>query len=62
MKKSELIKILKDAGCYLDSEGSRHENWYSPITGQHFTLPRHNAKEIATGTLKSILKQSGINL
>lgn len=62
MKKSELIKKLKAAGCYLDSELSRHESWYSPITGQHFTLPRHDAKEIATGTLKSIIKQSGINL
>lgn len=62
MKKSELIKKLKAAGCYLDSERTRHESWFSPITGQHFTLPRHDAKDIPIGTLQSIIKQSGINL
>lgn len=62
MKKSELVRKLKAAGCYLDSELTRHESWYSPITGQHFTIPRHSAKEIASGTLQSIKRQSGVDL
>ncbi len=62
MKKSELIRKLKAAGCYLDSERTRHESWFSPITNQHFTIPRHDATEIPTGTLQSIKKQSGVDL
>ncbi|MDD4847608.1 MAG: type II toxin-antitoxin system HicA family toxin [Bacteroidales bacterium] len=62
MKKSELIRKLKSAGCYFDGELSNHESWYSPITNQHFTIPRHDAKEIPNGTLNSIKKQSGVKL
>lgn len=32
----ELKRMLKKNGCYLDREGSRHEIWYSPITGSGF--------------------------
>lgn len=60
MKISELIKILKKAGCYCDDFGGCHDSWYSPITKKHFYLPRHGAKEIGTGLLHTIYKQSGI--
>lgn len=60
MKVSELKKLLKQEGCYLDAEYTNHEWWYSPKTGKHFPIPRHNAKEIKTGTLNSILKDAGL--
>lgn len=60
MKISELIKLLKKSGCELLEEGSRHEKWYSPITGNVFTVPRHGSKEIKTGTLQAIKKQAGL--
>ncbi|MCI8604451.1 MAG: type II toxin-antitoxin system HicA family toxin [Ruminiclostridium sp.] len=56
----ELKRLLKKNGCYLDREGSRHEVWYSPITGKRFQVGRHSSEEVATGTLKNIKKDAGI--
>lgn len=56
----ELKRLLKKNGCYLDREGSRHEIWYSPITGKRFQLGRHNTEEVAAGTLNNIKKDAGL--
>ena len=56
MKVSELSKLLKKNGCYL----VEHDEWYSEITRKSFRLPRHQSKEIATGTLNRILKDAGL--
>lgn len=61
MKQSELLKLLKKYNVQLIQHGKRHDIYFSPITKKQFPVPRH-AKEIATGTLKSILKDAGINL
>ena len=60
MKYSELLRELKDAGCCLDSSGAEHDRWYSPITDSFFYVPRHQSKEVPTGTLKKIRKMAGI--
>ena len=60
LKFSELKKLLKKNGCYLSSQGKKHEIWYSPKTGNYFTVGRHNQEEVATGTLKSIKNDAGI--
>ena len=60
MKVSELQKLLKQAGCYLDEDYTRHEWWYSPRTGKHFPVPRHKSKEVPSGTLNKILKAAGL--
>jgi conserved domain protein len=59
MKGSELIKLLKKNGCSLVGHGGRHDEWFSPITGKTFPVPRHN-KEIPKGTALSILKDAGL--
>lgn len=59
MKTTELLKILKKNGCYLIRHGSNHDIWFSPITNKQFAVPRHK-DEIKTGTLKSILRDAGI--
>ncbi len=59
MKGAELIKKLKENGCYLVEHGANHDIWKSDITGKSFTVPRHK-KEIAIGTANSILKDAGI--
>lgn len=51
MKRSELEKRLRDAGCVLSRNGSKHDKWKNPKTGKS----RH-AKEVPTGTALSILK------
>ena len=46
MKYSELKKMLHESGCYKQSEGTRHENWFSPITGKTFQVGRHNNEDV----------------
>jgi len=60
MKTSELIKLLKAAGCYIIRHGGNHDMWFSPTTGEKFVVGRHQSKEVPTGTAKSIRKQAGI--
>lgn len=59
MKTSELLKKLKKADCYLVRHGTRHDIWYSPITGKQFPVPRHKT-EVKIGTAKSIMRDAGI--
>ena len=59
MKQSELLKIFSKHGIKLVQHGKRHDIYYSPITGKKFPVPRH-ATEIAEGTLKSMMKDAGL--
>lgn len=60
MKTSELIKLLVASGCYIVRNGKRHDIWHSPKTGMDFTVPRHAAKELPTGTANNILRGAGL--
>ena len=60
MKFSELKNKLKKHGCYKLSEGSNHEEWFSPITGKPFQVGRHDNQDVKKGTFYAILKQAGI--
>ena len=62
MKYSELRRILLNYGCYPVREGANHEIWFSPVTKRVFPVARHWSEEVYKGTLKDILKQSGIKL
>lgn len=60
MKTQELVKLLRKNKCHILRNGSRHDIWYSDLTGKQFTVPRHKT-EIPMGTLKNILKDAGID-
>ena len=60
MKYSELKKMLRKSGCYKQSEGARHENWFSPITNKVFQVGRHNNEDVKKGILSRILKDAGL--
>jgi len=60
VKYSELKKLLEKNSCYKKSEGTRHENWYSPTTQKTFQLGRHNSQEVKNGLLNKILKDAGL--
>lgn len=60
LKTTELIRKLKAAGCWFESEGTNHSWWWSPITEQRFQVPRHANKDIGKNLLKDIEKQSGV--
>jgi len=64
MKYAELERKLKAAGCYEVSKNgkSNHPKWYSPITGKVFSLSHHRSEEVRGGTLRSILRDSGVDL
>ena len=59
-KYAEFKRELRKAGCYKISEGSNHEWWFSPITGERFQVGRHNNEEVNPTTEKTIRKQAGV--
>ncbi len=54
MKRRDLEKKLRIAGCYLKREGSSHALWINPKNGVIEAVPRH--KEIKDPLAKKILK------
>jgi predicted RNA binding protein YcfA (HicA-like mRNA interferase family) len=61
MKYSELEKRLKETtNCRLLCNGSRHPIWKNPDTGELFEMSYHRSEEVKQGTLKSIIKKSGV--
>ncbi len=54
MKRRELEKRLRIAGCVLKREGSSHSLWINPKTGVVEAVPRH--AEIKEPLAKKILK------
>lgn len=54
MKRRDLERKLRFAGCYLKREGAAHSIWVNPKTGVTETVPRHN--EIKENLAKKILK------
>ncbi len=41
MKRSDLERRLRMAGCYLKREGASHSLWINPQTGVVEAIPRH---------------------
>jgi predicted RNA binding protein YcfA (HicA-like mRNA interferase family) len=60
MKASELTRLAKAYGCYIKRHGSEHDIWINPKTGKTASIPRHQSKEVATGTTQSIMKDLGL--
>ncbi|MGA1871650.1 MAG: type II toxin-antitoxin system HicA family toxin [bacterium] len=54
MKRRDLERKLRIAGCYLKREGSAHVLWINPKTGVIEAVPRHT--EIKEPLAKKILK------
>lgn len=44
----------------LDEQRAGHPLWLNPNTGEKFTTSNHGTREVATGTLKSILRSAGL--
>ena len=57
MKRKELEKMLRIAGCYLKREGASHALWINPKTGVVEAVLRHT--EIKDPLAKKILKSLG---
>lgn len=57
MKRRDLERKLRVAGCYLKREGTAHSVWVNPKTGITETVTRHN--EIKEDLARKILKSMG---
>lgn len=60
MKYSELYKLLRRSGCTVFREGNNHTIWIAPNKNK-FTVPRHQTQDVPKGTLRAILKATGID-
>lgn len=60
MKRIDLERRLRMAGCYLKREGGCHSLWINPSTGALEAVPRHS--EIKEGLARKILKNLGAEL
>ncbi len=61
-KYREIIKRLKRLGFEFDRQAAgSHEIWFNPETRQYTTVPNHPG-DMPEGTLRAILKESGITL
>ena len=54
MKRRDLERKLRIAGCYLKREGKSHSLWINPKNGVTEVVPRHT--EIKEPLAKKILK------
>ena len=54
MKRRDLERRLRLAGCYLKREGSSHSLWINPSSGVTEAVPRHT--EVKEPLAKRILK------
>ena len=54
MKRRDLERRLRIAGCYLKREGGAHSLWINPKDGSMEAVPRHT--EIKEPLAKKILK------
>ena len=62
MKYRELERIVKANGCYdTKRQQAGHPLWYCPKTGKEFQMSNHRSEEVATGTLKKILRAAGLS-
>jgi len=55
VKRKDLERKLRIAGCYLKREGASHSLWINPKTGIVEAVPRH--KEIKEPLARKILKR-----
>lgn len=58
----DVAKRLRKFGFVFDRQAAgSHEIWYNPATDRYTTLPNHPG-DIPEGTLRAIIKQTGIEL
>lgn len=62
MKCSQLVKLLKDNGWYVERQKGSHMIMRHDLRSEQLVVPNHGSKEMATGTASNILKKAGIKI
>lgn len=60
MKIRDVIKLIEDDGWRFHSQSGSHRQYKHPRKPGRVTVAGHLSKDLAPGTLRSILKQAGI--
>jgi predicted RNA binding protein YcfA (HicA-like mRNA interferase family) len=60
VKSEEVISILDRHGFELVSQRGSHQKWRNPDSGKMVIVPHHKGKQLPLGTMRSIIKGSGI--
>ncbi|KAB7728014.1 addiction module toxin, HicA family [Rudanella paleaurantiibacter] len=60
MNAAEVIRLLEDKGWSEVRQKGSHRIFKHPEKQSIISVPIHGSKDIATGTLKSILKTAGL--
>ena len=56
----EIVKRLKELGFEFHRQAAgSHEIWFNPASNRYTTIPNHPG-DMPEGTLRAILKQSGV--
>jgi len=58
MKRTELLKHLREHGCVFIREGGSHSWWGNPAVNRRSSVPRHS--EINDNLARNICKDLGI--
>jgi mRNA interferase HicA len=58
MKRTALVRHLRDCGCELLREGARHSWWHNPRLNKRSAVPRHS--EVADQLAEKICKDLGV--
>jgi mRNA interferase HicA len=56
----ELVRRLEQDGWYAIRQAGSHRVYRHPTKPGQLVVPIHAGKELATGTLQSILKKAGL--
>jgi len=59
LNSKQIIKLLEEAGFELDHVSGSHYIYYHPVNGKRAVVPYHS-KTLPIGTLKSILREAGL--
>lgn len=57
---NEVIKIIYNHGFEKVSQKGSHQKWKHPETKRVIIIPYHKGKNLPIGTLKAIIKDSGL--
>jgi predicted RNA binding protein YcfA (HicA-like mRNA interferase family) len=60
MTVAEFVRSLKKLGIEFKGHGARHDVYINPKNGLEAQIPRHQSKEIKTGTKERIMKDLGL--
>jgi predicted RNA binding protein YcfA (HicA-like mRNA interferase family) len=62
MNYRQLARRLKELGCeeLRQAKGS-HRYWHNPVNDKVTSIPDWGSKDLAPGTVRSIIRQLGIN-